>query len=203
MNSSDLINTVLLIVYNAFIILYVSRKVNEKFGRYMARKTIHVFSAGVSLILSPFLFSSLLFPLMFAGLMILFTVAGHIKNLFGWFQENKNYADVYFTVTCTLLLTLFWNYNIWIGVLSCLFMAWGDGVTGLVRYLVYKRRTKGIWGNIAMFLLCAGLGYFLRARYSGLIRGAFSSIIEKFEKLDDNISVPFGSAVVMTVLGFL
>jgi dolichol kinase len=192
----------MLVLYNAFIILYVSRKVYERFGKYVARKTIHLLSAGVSLILCPFLFSDLFFPLLLAGFMILFTILGHAKNFLGWFQERKNYADVYFTVACTLLLALFWNYNIWIGILSCLFMAWGDGVTGLVRYAVYKRRTKGAWGNLTMLILCGGLGYFLLG-YVGLIGGAFSSVLEKFEKVDDNISVPLGSAVVMTALGLL
>ncbi|MFQ6074490.1 MAG: hypothetical protein ACE5KC_04640, partial [Candidatus Bathyarchaeia archaeon] len=92
MNSSDIVNAAWLIAYNAVIILYVSRKVHEKFGRYMARKTIHLLSAGVSLILCPFLFSDLFFPVLLAGLMILFTSVGHTKNLFGWFQEKKNYA---------------------------------------------------------------------------------------------------------------
>jgi dolichol kinase len=81
-------------------------------------------------------------------------------------------------------------------------MAWGDGVTGLVRYVVYKTRTKGVRANIAMFILYAGLGYLLLG-YIGLIGGAFSSIVERFEKIDDNISVPLGSAVVMMALGFL
>jgi len=81
-------------------------------------------------------------------------------------------------------------------------MAWGDGATGFVRYVVYKRRTKGVRGNVAMFILCAGLGYLLMG-YIGLVGGAFSSIVEKFEKVDDNVSVPLGSAVVMMALGFL
>jgi len=89
----------------------------------MARKTIHLLSAELSLILCPFLFGDLFFLVLLAGLMIMFTIADHTKNFLGWFQEKKNYADLYFTVTCTLLLTLFWNYNVWIGILSCLFMA--------------------------------------------------------------------------------
>jgi dolichol kinase len=199
---NDLFNAFWLALYNIFIILYLSRKVHEKFGNYMARKTIHLLSAGVSLILCPFLFSNLLVPLLLAGLTIVLTVLGHKRKLLGWFQEKENYADVYFTVACTLLLALFWNYNIWIGILSCLFMAWGDGVTGLVRYVVYKRRTKGAWGNLAMLTICAGLGYFLLG-HIGLVGGILSSLIERFEKVDDNISVPLSSAVIMTALGFL
>jgi dolichol kinase len=199
---NEVFNALWLTLYNASIILYFSREVYEKFGRYVARKTIHLLSAGISLILCPFLFSDLFFPLLLAGLMILFTVFGHAKNFLRWFQERENYADVYFTIACTLLLALFWNYNLWIGILSCLFMAWGDGVTGLVRYVVYKRRTKGIWGNIAMLILCTVLGYLLLGQI-GLVGGAFSSILEKFEKVDDNLSVPLGSALVMTALGFL
>jgi dolichol kinase len=199
---NDLFNALWLALYNAFIILYLSRKVYERFGKYVARKTIHLLSAGVSLILCPFLFSDLSFPVLLAGLMIFFTVLGHAKNFLDWFQERENYADVYFTGACALLLAMFWNYNLWIGILSCLFMAWGDGVTGLIRYVVYKRRTKGIWGNIVMLTLCASLGYFLLG-YVGLAGGAFSSLVEKFEKVDDNISVPLSSAVIMTALGFL
>lgn len=33
----DIVNAAWLTAYNAFIILYGSRKVHEKFGRYMAR----------------------------------------------------------------------------------------------------------------------------------------------------------------------
>ena len=79
----DIVDAAWLTTYNAFIIFYVSRKVHEKFGRYMARKTIHLLSAGVSLILCPFLFCDLFFPVLIAGLMILFTIAGHTKNFFG------------------------------------------------------------------------------------------------------------------------
>jgi len=53
-----------------------------------------------------------------------------------------------------------------------------------------------------MFILCVGLGYFLLGSI-GLIGGAFPSIVEKFEKVDDNVSVPLGSAAVMMALGFL
>jgi len=204
-NSSDLINAVFLIAYNVFIILYVSRKVSERFGTYMARKTIHLFSAGVSVLLAPFVFTDWCTPLLLGSLMVAFTLIGHLRKPYRWFQISNNYADVYFTVACTLLLVVFWNYNVWIGVLSALFLAWGDGLTGVVRFMIYKKRNKGIWGNVAMFLVCMVLGLLMNGRvgYAGLIGGVFASVVERFERIDDNISIPFGSAVLITLLGML
>jgi len=205
-NFSDVVNGILLVAYNVFIMLYVSRKVSVKFGTYMARKAIHLLSAGVSVLLAPFVFSDWQMPLILGSVMVLFTLFGHARKSYDWFQISKNYADVYFTVACTVLLVVFWYYNsVWIGVLSSLFLAWGDGLTGVVRYIVYRRRNKGIWGNIAMFVVCMALGYFMNGRvgYVGFVGAAFASVAEKFERIDDNISIPFGSAILMTFLRLL
>jgi len=198
---SDIINAVLLVIYNIFIIFYVSRRVSQRFGIYMARKTIHLLSAGVSVLLAPFAFSDWQIPLILGSVMVAFTLFGHLRKPCNWFQITNNYADVYFTVACTVLLGAFWNYNVWIGVLSALFLAWGDGLTGVVRYFVYKKRNKSIWGNVAMFLVCIPLAIIMNGRvgYSGLIGAAFASIVEKFERIDDNISIPLGSAILMTL----
>ncbi len=199
---NDIVYAVLLTAYNAFVILYVSRKVSQRFGTYVARKSIHLLSAGVSVLLAPFLFSDWQMPLLLGSLMVAFTLFGHFRKPFSWFQIRNNYADVYFTVACTALLVLFWNYNVWIGVLSALFLAWGDGLTGIVRKFVYKKRNKGLWGNISMFLVCMALGAAMNGHvgYAALVGGAFASVVEKFERIDDNISIPFGSAIVMTLL---
>lgn len=202
---SDIINGILLVAYNAFIILYVSRKVGEKYGTYMARKSIHIFSAGVSVLLARLVFSDWLAPAIFGSLMVGFTVLGHLRKPYGWFQLKRNYADIYFTVACTVLLVAFWNYNIWIGVLAALFLAWGDGLTGVVRKVVYGGRNKGIWGNIAMFAVCMVLAFLMNGRvgYVAFVGAAFASIVEKFERIDDNISIPFGSAILMALLPVL
>jgi len=199
---SDIINGLLLVAYNIFIIIFVSRKIGEKYGTYMARKAIHILSAGVSVLLARLIFSDWLAPLLLGSLMVAFTVFGHLRKPYGWFQITKNYADIYFTVACTVLLVVFWNYNVWIGVLSALFLAWGDGLTGIVRNFVYGKRNKGIWGNFAMLAVCLTLAYFMNGRvgYVAFVGAAFASIVEKFERVDDNISIPFGSALVMALL---
>jgi len=199
---SDIINGVLLVAYNIFILLFVSRKIGEKYGKYVARKAIHILSAGISILLARLIFSDWLAPLLLGSVMVAFTVFGHFRESFSWFQIKRNYADVYFTVACTVLLVAFWNYNVWIGVLSGLFLAWGDGFTGIVRNFIYGKRNKGIWGNAAMFAVCMTLAYFMNGRvgYVAFVGAAFASIVEKFERIDDNISIPFGSAIIMTLL---
>jgi len=201
-SSSEIIGAFLLLVYNLFIILFVSRKVCKRFGSYVARKVIHFLSGGVSLFLIPLLFKEMYLPILLIAVMVLFTLGGHFWKRWGWFQTKGNYSDVYFNITCAILLAVFWYHNIWIGVLSCLFMAWGDGVTGIVRSMVYKERRKGIWGNVAMLSLCSFLGYLILGKI-GVIGGMFSSVVEKFEILDDNISVPLGSAALMSALVLL
>jgi voltage-gated potassium channel Kch len=86
---NDVVNAGWLTAYNAFIIFYFSCKVHENFGRYMARKTIHLLSAGLSLILCPFLFGDLFFPVLLAGLMILFTIVGHTRIFLVGFKRRK------------------------------------------------------------------------------------------------------------------
>ncbi|MCX8171687.1 MAG: dolichol kinase, partial [Candidatus Bathyarchaeota archaeon] len=92
--------------------------------------------------------------------------------------------------------------NIWLAVLPTIFMSFGDGVTGIVRNLIYKRRTKSWWGNIAMMTVCAPVGWAILG-IAGLISGIAASLIEKLEYkwLDDNITVPLVSLLILLVLG--
>lgn len=205
MISSDIVNGILLVAYNIFIMHYVSRKIDEKFGKYVARKAIHILSAGVSVLLARVIFSDWLVPLVVGLFMVGYTVVGHFRKLRSWFQIRRNYADIYFAVACTALLVIFWNYNVWIGVLSALFLAWGDGLTGIVRNFVYGKRNKGLWGTAAMFAVCMALAYAMNGRvgYVAFVAGAFASVAEKFEQIDDNITIPIGSAIIMVLPALL
>jgi len=40
-------------------------------------------------------------------------------------------------------------------------MAFGDGVTGVARNALFKRRTKSAVGNVFMVIVSVPLGYFL------------------------------------------
>ncbi|MEM3090972.1 MAG: dolichol kinase, partial [Candidatus Bathyarchaeia archaeon] len=75
----------------------------------------------------------------------------------------------------------------------------GDAVTGIVRNILYKRRTKSWWGNLAMAFFSIPTGAFLGV--AGMIAGAAASFIEHFESnpIDDNITVPLSSFLVLVL----
>jgi dolichol kinase len=77
-------------------------------------------------------------------------------------------------------------------------MSFGDGMTGIVRNSIYRRRTKSWWGNIAMMGICAPVGYLLLG-IAGLAAGVAAYLVEKFEYkwLDDDITVPLVSFLIL------
>jgi dolichol kinase len=74
-------------------------------------------------------------------------------------------------------------------------MAWGDGVTGVVRNLMYKKRTKAWEGSVAMLLVCIPVGALMGL--AGMLAGVLATLVERVEGIDDNISVPLVSLVVL------
>ncbi|MEM1518276.1 MAG: dolichol kinase, partial [Nitrososphaerota archaeon] len=124
-----------------------------------------------------------------------------MNKLFYWYQVEDNMYEVHFIIMWGVVMTIgFMIGNIWLAVLPTIFMSFGDGITGIVRNSIYKRRTKSWWGNIAMMIICAPVGYAVIG-IPGLISGVAASLIEKFEYkwLDDNITVPLVSFLILLV----
>ncbi|MEM1538373.1 MAG: hypothetical protein QXQ28_05770 [Candidatus Nezhaarchaeales archaeon] len=189
-------------------------------GVYFARKVIHILAGGlVALVIPMFnLFKTPLLPLALGMAFAVFTYLPHrTGKLMYWFQDPGNIYEVDFCIVWALTMSLGWflgGGNFWFGVIPVSFMAFGDGVTGIVRNFIFKRRTKHWSGNVAMFLFCAPLGYLLGSNlgpFGGLICVAaalVASIVEHVERIgnyviDDNITVPLSSLMVLGVLGAL
>lgn len=84
---SEIINAILLIIYSVFILFYVSRKVSERFGTYVARKAIYLLSAGVNVLLAR-AFSDWHAPLILGSVMVAFTLVGHVRTPYNWFKSG-------------------------------------------------------------------------------------------------------------------
>lgn len=169
----------------------------EKSAVYFARKVIHFLAGGLVAILVPYLFQSPLIPFILAMILTLIVYIPHkTGKLMYWFQVEDNIAEVYFTIMWGVLIVAGWVFDVWLGIIPILFMAWGDGITGLVRNFKYSHRTKAWEGNIAMLILCIPIGY-LVYQWFGVLAAIVSSIVEHYEFTDDNISVPLTSFLIL------
>jgi phytol kinase len=101
---------------------------------------------------------------------------------------------------------LWWALNDpWLAILPALYMAFGDGITGIVRNAVIRQRSKNPIGNVFMLLVCAPLGWFIGAQADpamplwGLASAVVATVIERYEfgPIDDNILITVAASAVL------
>lgn len=178
-----------------------SRGVSHLVAVYYNRKIIHISTGGLCGIAIPFAFSTPILPSILAMLLAVLTYLPHrVGRLMYWFQTEDNCYEVSFCVMWGLTVAAGWilsGGDFWLGVLPILFMSIGDAVTGIVRNLVYGRRTKSWLGNFAMALFSVPVGAILGL--AGVLAGLIASLIEHFEfgRIDDNVTVPLVSFSVL------
>lgn len=186
---------------------YMKRRgVEDNVAVYYDRKVIHVLTGGVVAAIVPFVFKSPLLPFTMAMLLALLLYIPHkMGKLLYWFQTEDNAYEVSFCIMWGGVLTLGWfvsGGNFWYGVLPVIFMSVGDAITGIVRNVLYKRRTKSWWGNLAMASFSIPLGAVLGV--AGIIAGTVASVVEHFEAnpIDDNVTVPLSSFIILVLAKF-
>ncbi len=174
---------------------------------YFNRKIIHVLAGGVVALLVPFLFSSPTIPFVLALVLALVTWLPHkMGKLMTWFQVAENIYEVNFCVVWGTVLLVSWlvfNTPVY-GLIPVLFMSFGDAATGVVRNLIYRRRTKSWWGNVAMFLVCAPMAYYFVGSW-GVPIAALSSYVEHYEfnPIDDNVLISVTAFLSLFILSYL
>jgi dolichol kinase len=198
----------LLLFASIVAVLYLSKLIKNP---YISRKCIHMW-VGVVIVAIPLLIKDPAVVGVFGILLTSFTMVPHMRSKeLPWFQFKENFGEVYFAALTTLLLTASWHYDVWLAVTSLLFMAWGDGVTGIVRNFKYHRRYKGIAGTYAMIAVSLPVGFVFYGWSHGWafgwigVAGALAaSYVEKLDVMDDNVSIPvFGYAVMFVLQGLL
>lgn len=188
------------ITYN----LMMKRNFDKGVAVYYNRKIIHIFGAGVITLLFPIVFTGVTIPLILALVLILVIYLPHkMKKILYWFQVQENMYEVNFAIAWGAAISLSWFLfgDPIYGVVPALFMAFGDAVTGLVRNVTFKRRTKHWIGNIAMVIVCLPIGWYY-AGVAGLVAAVVASIAEHFEfgPIDDNILITVSSFIVLVLL---
>jgi hypothetical protein len=185
---------------------------SEKVALYYNRKLIHIFAGGVTLLVVPFVFpTSPWYPLLFGLILTFITYMAHRSGkIFYWFQTEDNLNDVSFCFMWGLTIFVLWMIlgSPWIAIIPPAFMAFGDGITGIVRNLAFKERQKHPIGNIYMLGVCIPIGYFF-ATWSdinglavwGVIAAVVASLFERFEfgPLDDNVLITLSATIVLYI----
>ncbi|MFD2113111.1 hypothetical protein [Thiorhodococcus fuscus] len=175
---------------------------------YYDRKIVHMLAGGVGSIMVPLVFTDPWYPLIAGLLLTLFTNLAHATGLrLYWFQTEENRNDVKFTLMWATSISVLWWLldNPWLAILPSLYMAFGDGVTGIVRNAVIRKRSKSPIGNLFMLLLCAPLGWAIGGMADpaiplwGLLSAVVATVIERYEfgPIDDNILITVAASLVL------
>jgi len=208
----DLIVSIPILVWILFVINYLSRWVYnlalkkgypKNSATYFGRKIIHIFASGLVTLSLPFLYREPFVPLMSGFALALYTYLPHRKKqLYDWFQVKENIYEVNFCLMWGLSILFGWflDKSFWLGMLPALFISFGDGITGIVRNLKYKKRVKAWEGSLAMLFVCVLIG--LKMGWAGIVAAIFATIFERFEFIDDNISIVISSFVVLAIFHF-
>lgn len=190
--------------------MMIKRGVEHIRAVYYNRKIVHMLAGGVGSFCVPILFTDFWYPLFCGILMNIFTYGAHATGTrMFWFQTEQNQNDVKFTLMWWSSITLIWVLvdDPWLAIIPSLFMAFGDGVTGVVRNLVIKERSKSPIGNVFMFIVSAPLGWIVAGMGNpsipvwGLISASVASYVERYEfgPIDDNILITVFSTAVLLI----
>jgi len=206
-----LVITLLLLLWNLVVIHYlakwaynIAQKYNDIPAAYIGRKIVHLFGGGIT---------ALLIPVFYEGYYVLVTISAFglasyllLRRKYGlmyWFQIRENRYEVHFALAYgTILLIGVILGNLWIGLIPLLFMSFGDSATGLIRAVTQKRHVKSWEGSLAMFLICSIIG-FLSIGIYGVVVGLIAALVEKIPEIDDNITVPMITALLVYLPGLL
>ncbi|NEX21888.1 hypothetical protein G3480_16500 [Thiorhodococcus mannitoliphagus] len=175
---------------------------------YYNRKIVHMMAGGVGSLLVPFVFSDPWFPLICGLLLTTLTYLAHVTGLrFYWFQTEDNRNDVKFALMWSFSVSFLWWLldNPWLAILPSLYMAFGDGVTGVVRNAIIRKRSKSPIGNLFMLLLCVPMGWTIGGLAQpaiplwGLISAVVATVVERYEfgPIDDNILITVAASAVL------
>ncbi|MFP4000978.1 MAG: hypothetical protein ACLFSM_09015 [Thermoplasmata archaeon] len=186
----------------------IEKGVKNNVAIYYDRKVVHIFGGGVATLFVPFVFGSPFFPLLIGMILAIFTYLPYRRGkILYWVQTEENMNDVKFCFMWGLIVFLLWYFlgSPWIAIIPPAMMAFGDGVTGISRNYIFKKRTKHPWGNVFMIAVCIPIGYFFGS-FEGLalwgVLAAFvASFVERYEigPIDDNVLITVSAALVLLI----
>lgn len=186
---------VIMVVFGTKILYHmmISRGIKHNVAIYFNRKIIHLAAGGIVAVLLPYIFHEPFIPFILSLILALVTYIPHrIGKLMYWFQIEDNMYEVNFCIAWGVSVLVLWLIlgDPKMAILPAILISFGDAVTGIVRNILFGRRTKHWIGNIAMASVTIPLGIIYVGIVGGII-SIISAIVERFEfkPIDDNILI--------------
>ncbi|MBA7669298.1 hypothetical protein ES703_77428 [subsurface metagenome] len=178
--------------------------------QYISRKLGHL-GGAVGFLLCPLLFDSFWWPLILTTVFTILLLYARWRRPstfrgVGGSGRPEALAEIHFPATGIVLIGVCWGFlgEPWLAIVPLTFMGAGDAVTGLIRSKVYGREVKGVIGSIGMLIVCLILAYFIQPYWIGAAGALTAVVAEKYTRttryVDDNLSIPLASALVMALL---
>lgn len=209
-----------------FTIIGIATKLKRsgKVSGETARKFVHI-GIGMIVILIPILFSSRIIPTLIGVSFILITyitspVSPFPRLKMSTFKEGHGFGTVYYSISLTTLLFLFFDEG-WIIQVGFLPLVVGDAIASLVglRYGKHKWKyfsDKSIEGSLAGFISTAFVLFIVLYVYSlidqfdqsflfililSIISASIMTIVELISQYGlDNITIPLACTIIALVL---
>lgn len=162
---------------------------------YLSRKVAHG-AAGLATLPFPFVFESAFYPSLLSGSFFLLMLITHRSELFHGFVRKGRLSELHFGLTAFLCFLSLWGLDPWLATVPVLFVAFGDGITGVIRARVYKREVKGAWGSVAMLLVCLLIAV-PTLGLAGIVGAVVGTLAEKQPWVDDNLAIPVVAVAAM------
>jgi hypothetical protein len=187
------------------------KHINKNIIIYYNRKLIHIFAGGAVVLVVPFVFTQPYFPLLAGILITIIMLYLHkTSHILYWFQTDDNVSDVSFCLMWGIAIFILWQVfnNPWIAVMPPAFIAFGDGITGIVRNFGFEKRNKHPIGNIYMACVCIPIGYYFGSLSNipnmalwGIAAAIVATFFERYEigPIDDNILITISSTIILFI----
>jgi phytol kinase len=207
---------VVIVVGAVLVGLWLSNTLYDlKVPHYISRKIGHA-AGGLGFLIMVFAFSSAMWPIILAfsfGLLLWLARIrrpGTFRGVGGSGRDPHVMAEVWFAWIAVPVFFIGWLWlnKPFIAVSCLLFMAWGDCVTGLVRAEVYHKPVKGLWGSLAMLIVCLAISWALiKPFWIGAAGSVIATITEwafgdvgSIKWADDNWAIPIVSLTAVSGL---
>ncbi|MDP2662014.1 MAG: hypothetical protein Q8R28_14920 [Dehalococcoidia bacterium] len=180
----------------------------DRTGNFVwSRKLVH-FLVGCVFLASPWLFSGNPHaPIAMSAFILLVFAITNKRELFYGVQRRTRYSEQAFAFSAMVCFISWYFVDPLVGTAAALFMAWGDGATGLARWAISRAHVKGWEGTATNLVVCSLIALLVEPYWVGLAGAVVFTIAEhlcgdvgKIKWLDDNLGAPMAALVVMGVL---